>query len=84
MTRPMNIVQLKEQNKQSEKDIRKDEKNKMLEIVNWHIATAKQEYERGCDRDAGKWTGCNCTDYPHGKLDALEKLKKEMIGKAKK
>jgi hypothetical protein len=31
MTRPMNIVQLKEQNKQSEKDIRKDERDKMVD-----------------------------------------------------
>jgi hypothetical protein len=54
------------------------EREKVLEIVNWHIASAKQEFETGIERDGDRWVGCNSTDYPHGKLDALKKLKEEL------
>lgn len=57
---------------------RKKEREKVLEIVNWHIATAKQEYEIGIERDGGRWVGSNRTDYPKGKLDALTVLKAEL------
>ena len=33
MTRPMNVIELKEQNKQFEKDIRKDEQNKVFDKI---------------------------------------------------
>lgn len=64
--------------------IRKEERERILEIINWHRATAKQEYEKGIERDGDRWVGSNCTDYPHGKVDALDSLKKELLKKVKK
>lgn len=64
--------------------IKSEERDRLLKILTNHLSKADREYQAGLDRDAGKWTSCNSTDYPRGKVDALEQLRKELVGRVKK
>ena len=62
MTRPMNSIQLKEHNKQFEKDIRKDEREKVLKELDTRLHNLTEEmanmYGKGLpERERGEIIG---------------------------